>query len=1099
MVAFDEAGFDWSFMADKEFPTNLALMAFSDSEVYNHKTCSDTCLKPYETLKSQYDNLRVEFNKSEFDLATYKRGLFAPPTIDLSSSGLKEFQQPEFEGYGVNLNKSVSENSANEIKKTTGAPIIQDWVSDCDEDESEVMVSNNVQHKSELKPEQAKQPRKIDENPRNNRTNWNEKKTQKLGVRFQFTKKAYFVCGSFNHLIKDCNFHDKKMVQKPVMNNVQKGTGQREVRPVWNNALRTNHQNFSNSRRNFAPTAVLTKSGIVPISTARQRSSRAAAPLSAARPINTAAPKLFVNVAKTKPNVFQKAHSLSRRPFNQQTALNNRSLNNKVNTAKVNSVNTAKGKRVTSAVGKQGINVVKSSACWVWRPKRNIVDHTSKNSGSYICKQFDYVDPTGRLNIVYFALKYDWKDLLHQTKSVKHIGKSKEARTLRYLSLVVPLTKVGDEVVHKELGDRMERVATTVSSLEAKQDSEKTITEASLRRHLKLEDNGGVTTLPNSEIFEQLALMGYATDSEKLTFQKGNFSPQWRFFIHTILHCLSPKKTAWEQFSSNIATVIICLETTRTFNFSKFIFNAMVKKIDNPYKFLMYPRFIQIYLNKQRRLIQPHTITYSTPVLTHKVFSNMKRVTKGYSWEDTPLFASMITASETSPSRITSSPSLSPQHTPFTTPSTSQPSNIYTTPVTEEAASMPHESPLQSVHSLGHDEGSLSLHELMVLCTNLSNKVTSLEAELAQTKQTYGTALTKLIKKVKKLEQTVKTSQSRRRTRVVLSDEEEVFEDPSKRGRSLIEELDLDAEISLVPPHDAEIQEKISDDTKEQEVTTADTTLNTASVPISTASATPEVSTAAANLVYIRRSAKKRKDKGSTKSFSCACSISVSDMLCSIDKNLQLEVLWLQNQLLDYGYNFMKTKIHVDNESAICVVKNPIYHSKTKYIEIRHHFIRGSYEKKLIEMVKIHIDYNVADLLTKAFDVTRLVMSCHKELGARIEGLPYALSLEAEQDSDAQTRFEAASKSLMIHLSQEVHWLSVYIRRIAEKGKDKGKAIMIEDEFVQKKSKKQLEQERLSHEEAIRLQEQIDEEERKRIARDVEIAKQLQEEYDKDG
>ncbi|GJU43547.1 ribonuclease H-like domain-containing protein [Tanacetum coccineum] len=140
------------------------------------------------------------------------------------------------------------------------------------------------------------------------------------------------------------------MVQKPVMNNVQKGTGQREVRPVWNNALRTNHQNFSNSRRNFAPTAVLTKSGIVPISTARQRSSRAATPLSAARPINTAAPKLFVNVAKTKPNVFQKAHSLSRRPFNQQTTLNNRSLNNKVNTAKVNSVNTAKGKRVTSAV-----------------------------------------------------------------------------------------------------------------------------------------------------------------------------------------------------------------------------------------------------------------------------------------------------------------------------------------------------------------------------------------------------------------------------------------------------------------------------------------------------------------------------------------------------------------------------------------------------------------------------------------------------------------------------------------------------------------------------------------------------------------------------
>nr|GEW50927.1 hypothetical protein [Tanacetum cinerariifolium] len=65
------------------------------------------------------------------------------------------------------------------------------------------------------------------------------------------------------------------------------------------------------------------------------------------------------------------------------------------------------------------------------------------------------------------------------------------------------------------------------------------------------------------------------------------------------------------------------------------------------------------------------------------------------------------------------------------------------------------------------------------------------------------------------------------------------------------------------------------------------------------------------------------------------------------------------------------TKIHVDNESEICVVKNPIYHSKTKHIEIRHHFIRDSYERRLIEMEKIHTDYNVADLLTKAFDVTR--------------------------------------------------------------------------------------------------------------------------------
>ncbi|GKB67329.1 putative ribonuclease H-like domain-containing protein [Tanacetum coccineum] len=83
------------------------------------------------------------------------------------------------------------------------------------------------------------------------------------------------------------------------------------------------------------------------------------------------------------------------------------------------------------------------------------------------------------------------------------------------------------------------------------------------------------------------------------------------------------------------------------------------------------------------------------------------------------------------------------------------------------------------------------------------------------------------------------------------------------------------------------------------------------------------------------------------------------------------QVLWIQNQLLDYGYNFMQTKIHIDNESTICIVKNPVFHSKTKHIEIRHHFIRDSYEKRLIQMIKIYTDNNFADLLTKAFDVSR--------------------------------------------------------------------------------------------------------------------------------
>ncbi|GJW19581.1 putative ribonuclease H-like domain-containing protein [Tanacetum coccineum] len=71
------------------------------------------------------------------------------------------------------------------------------------------------------------------------------------------------------------------------------------------------------------------------------------------------------------------------------------------------------------------------------------------------------------------------------------------------------------------------------------------------------------------------------------------------------------------------------------------------------------------------------------------------------------------------------------------------------------------------------------------------------------------------------------------------------------------------------------------------------------------------------------------------------------------------QVLWIQNQMMDYGFNFKNTKIHIDNERTISVIKNPVAHSRTKHIEIRFHFIRDCYEKRLIEVIKIHTDSNV--------------------------------------------------------------------------------------------------------------------------------------------
>ncbi|GJU45700.1 putative reverse transcriptase domain-containing protein [Tanacetum coccineum] len=113
----------------------------------------------------------------------------------------------------------------------------------------------------------------------------------------------------------------------------------------------------------------------------------------------------------------------------------------------------------------------------------------------------------------------------------------------------------------------------------------------------------------------------------------------------------------------------------------------------------------------------------------------MKRVTRGYSGEDIPLFPSMITALDTSPLRITSLPSLSPHHTSVSAPSTSPPPITENLRTTMKPAPIPHESHLQSVHSLGRDKGSVSLNELTDLVTQLSNKVGSLENELKNTKK----------------------------------------------------------------------------------------------------------------------------------------------------------------------------------------------------------------------------------------------------------------------------------------------------------------------------------------------------------------------------
>ncbi|GKA67130.1 hypothetical protein Tco_0766938 [Tanacetum coccineum] len=248
------------------------------------------------------------------------------------------------------------------------------------------------------------------------------------------------------------------------------------------------------------------------------------------------------------------------------------------------------------------------------------------------------------------------------------------------------------------------------------------ITETSIRSDLNLEDAGGTDCLPTATIFEELARMGYEKPSSKLTFFKAFFSPQWKFLIHTITQCLSAKTTAWNEFSSTMASAIICLATNQKFNLSKYIFDAMLGDMSH------------------------HKKTYVNPSHTKKIFANMKREGKDFSGRVTPLFATMMVQANQEedliynlliPMSITQYHStIDPQKTVKKKLRRKQrKDSAPTEPTTEETTPEEHVS-TPSYDPLPSGEDRLQLVELMNLCTNLQEKVLDLEkAKTAQAKE----------------------------------------------------------------------------------------------------------------------------------------------------------------------------------------------------------------------------------------------------------------------------------------------------------------------------------------------------------------------------
>nr|GFA60053.1 ribonuclease H-like domain, reverse transcriptase, RNA-dependent DNA polymerase [Tanacetum cinerariifolium] len=312
-------------------------------------------------------------------------GLFSPLKSDLSSTRLEElFNEPK-------TKKSKDKSTVVEpesVRKNSEAPIIKDWVSDDEEEEvkrKEVKPSINMinfvkattDNNLRKTVKSGKQPKQNTHRKRGNQRNWNGMMSYRLGSNWELFNKSCYECGSFEHLIRNCQHHQNKINQQKVL------------KPVWNNSQRVNHKNHSNDKRNHVPQEALT--------------------VNATRPFHVVHPKRTMNAVNQELYFSKQPHSFVQRSNQKLTALKNSYANKKfktvwvkkVNTVKPTSaVNAAKAKAKHKAIkGKRG-NAVKASACWVWKPKHKVLDHVSRhNSASITLKNFDYVDARGRSNV----------------------------------------------------------------------------------------------------------------------------------------------------------------------------------------------------------------------------------------------------------------------------------------------------------------------------------------------------------------------------------------------------------------------------------------------------------------------------------------------------------------------------------------------------------------------------------------------------------------------------------------------------------------------------------------------------------------------------
>ncbi|GKC87032.1 hypothetical protein Tco_1147681 [Tanacetum coccineum] len=350
------------------------------------KTCEMQAVPPPMTENYMPSGPDIEIDDSQYT--------YGPEKTQPSES---ESQTTELDTCDSNISTEPSElvsepvvNESNievQPKVWSDAPIIEEYESDSDDEY--VSVQTKGLDTPSFANKQVKTPR---ENVKNQSTHSQKPKVNNKELGHGFTERACFVCGSFSHLIRDCDYHVKLAKQVELnKQNMSKGNGTGERKPTWNNVQRVNKQN------QFVPLAVQTRTGNNPVntakasstnnfSTARQNVNRQTVLTSTALKVNTVKP--IVNGVRPA-NVFHKTHSPSSRPFKRTTVLRTNFSNQKVYTAKVKEVSTVGGKWDTA---------VKSSAGCKWRtPGYNNNILSKYNGGSSLRIYSTFKDPLGRL------------------------------------------------------------------------------------------------------------------------------------------------------------------------------------------------------------------------------------------------------------------------------------------------------------------------------------------------------------------------------------------------------------------------------------------------------------------------------------------------------------------------------------------------------------------------------------------------------------------------------------------------------------------------------------------------------------------------------